>query len=137
MSYLTTSHFFNFLQFINLIKLKLFQETSAKTVEMLVKKSKDFSEEVTPQEIEVVVDLVQQSGPSVSAVEMQRMAKQSNVDLSVEDIETVIQIQEEMGGKKLTEAEVQVSKIVLFHFCSLLICPALLFFMHLKLFKSF
>ena len=78
---------------------------------MLVKISKDFSEEVTPEEVKVVVDLVQQLGPSVSAAEMQRMAKQSNVDMSVEDIETVIQIQEEMGGKKLTDAEIQVKII--------------------------
>jgi Holliday junction resolvase len=83
---------------------------------MLVKISKDFSEEVTPEEVKVVVDLVQQLGPSVSAVEMQRMAKQSNVDLSVEDIETVIQIQEEMGGKKLTDAEIQVKIIKFVHF---------------------
>ena len=75
---------------------------------MIVKKAADISLELTPDQIQAVVDLFAKMGPSVSAGELQRMAKQSNVDLTVEDVQTVKDIQMEMGGKPLTPVEVQV-----------------------------
>jgi len=61
----------------------------------------------------VVVDLMQELGPDATAAELQRLAKTSNVDLSINDVQTVVEIQDEIGGdKKLTNAEIQVKKII-------------------------
>ena len=69
---------------------------------------------MTPAEVKVVVDLMQELGPDVSAAELQRLAKTSNVEMSINDVQTVVEIQEEIGGdKKLSNAEIQVSKFEL------------------------
>jgi hypothetical protein len=36
---------------------------------------------------------MEELGPNASAAELQQLAKQSNVDMSVEDVETVVEIQ--------------------------------------------
>jgi len=78
--------------------------TSGK-IEKLVKKANEMSGEVTAEQVQAVVDVVEKMGPAVSASEVQRTSK---VDLSIEDIQTVLEIQQESGGKKLSEAEIQV-----------------------------
>ena len=72
---------------------------------------------MTPAEVKVVVDLMQELGPDVSAAELQRLAKTSNVEMSINDVQTVVEIQEDIGGdKKLSNAEIQVSKFELENF---------------------
>jgi hypothetical protein len=78
-------------------------------MEKLVEKSKLLSEKVEPEEVQLVLDLKAKMGPAASAAEVQRMAKQSNVDLALEDVETVLEIQDEMGSKDLSNAEIKVS----------------------------
>ena len=51
---------------------------------------------------------MEELGPSATPAEVQQLAKQSNVYLSLEDVETVVEIKEELGGKKLSDAEIQV-----------------------------